>query len=373
MDGGMTRELAGPPECPCLAPEAPPQPAVRPVRSEQTPSQRVLVTGGGGFVGGNFVRTVLKERPDWNVTVFDYLGGRDEVPVLKGLEEKYPGRFRFARGRITDAALLDALFAEGGFDTVVHFAAKNPSGQDISDPLSFVEVNVLGTAILLEAARKAWDGRGGKFLHLGSYEVYGSDAVGVFTELSPLNPSTPYAATKAAADELTLAYRRTFGLHTLVTRTTNIYGPYQSPDKLIPAMIALAKDGKAMPVYGSGGNLRDWIHVDDHNRGVLMVLERGRAGEVYHLGARCERTNLEVARTVGRQVFESIGRNPGSAEDLIRLVEDREGHDRRRALDPSKAERELGFEAAIAFEAGLQSTVRWFLEMAGADAPRSAG
>jgi dTDP-glucose 4,6-dehydratase len=324
-------------------------------------------------VGGNFVRLVLKERPDWHVTVFDHLGGRDNVPVLEGLSRTYPGRYRLVRGRITDVGLLDGLFAEGAFDTVVHFAAKNPSGQQVPEPFSFVEVNVLGTAVLLEAARKAWEGRSGKFLHLGSYEVYGSDAVGLFTELSPLDPSTPYAATKAAADEITLAYHSTFGLHTLVTRTTNIYGPYQSGDKLIPAMIALARDSQEMPVYGSGRNLRDWIHVDDHNRGVLMVLERGRAGEVYHLGGRCERTNLDVVKAVGRNVYEYLGKDPGSAQDLIRLVEDREAHDARRALDPSKAERELGFEALIPFETGLRDTVRWFLDLAECGAPHPAG
>jgi len=369
----MTRDSVGPPECPCLAPEAPPQPAVRVVQSAQAPSSRILVTGGGGFVGGNFVRLVLKEREDWHVTVFDHLGGRDDVPVLRGLAAKHPGRYRLVKGRITDPGLLDSLFAEGAFDTVVHFAAKNPSGQEISDPPSFVEVNVLGTAMLLEAARKAWEGRSGKFLHLGSYEVYGSDAAGVFTELSPLNPSTPYAATKAAADELTIAYHRTFGLHTLVTRTTNIYGPYQSADKLIPAMIALARDGKGMPVYGSGSNLRDWIHVNDHNRGVLMVLERGRAGEVYHLGARSERTNLEVVKAVGREVYAVLGRDSAEAENLVRRVEDREGHDARRALDPSKAEKELGFQACIPFEEGLGHTVRWFLDVAAADTPRPVG
>jgi dTDP-glucose 4,6-dehydratase len=322
----------------------------------------VLVTGGGGFVGGNFVRMALGARPDWQITVFDHLGGRREVPVLAGLAEKHPGRFRLVRGAVTDASALDALFAQGRFDTVAHFAAKNPSGQQAADPLAFVEVNVLGTASLLEAARRAWSGSSGKFLHLGSYEVYGSGASGVFTESSPLNPSTPYAASKAAADELLLAYHRTYGLHTLITRTTNIYGPHQTKDKLIPAMVELARNGREMPVYGSGHNLRDWIHVQDHNRGVLMVLERGRPGEVYHLGARCERTIFEVARAVGRAVFEVIGRDPEAAEGLIRRVEDREAHDARRALDPAKAERELGFSAEIPFEKGLADTVRWFLE-----------
>ena len=237
----------------------------------------------------------------------------------------------------------------------------NPSGQAVSDPVGFAEVNVLGTAMLLEAARLAWCGGPGRFLHPSSYEVYGSSGGGIFTEESPLNPSTPYAASKASADQLTLAYHRTFGMGCVVTRTTNIYGPFQSPDKLVPAIVLKARDGQPLPVYGDGSNTRDWIHVDDHNRGVLLALEEGRAGEVYHLGARCERSNLALVQAIARATAKLLDRDGAAAESLVTFVGDRAGHDARRALDPGKAERELGFRPAVSFEQGLEDTVRQIL------------
>ena len=325
-----------------------------------TPFRSVLVTGGGGFVGGNFVRLALRDRPGWRITVFDSLGGRPR-PVLAGLEEGHPDRLTLVRGKVTDGGDLDRLFGGDPFDAVVHFAARNPSGQAVEDPRGFAEVNVLGTAMLLEAARRAPAGAPGRFLHLSSYEVYGSSPDGIFTERSPLNPSTPYAASKAAADQLTLAYHRTFGMGCLVTRTTNIYGPYQSEDKLLPSVVLNARDGLALKVYGDGTNTRDWIHVDDHNRGVMLALERGRPGEVYHLGARCERSNLDLVRGAARAAAAALGRDGASVERLIAFVEDRAGHDARRSLDPSKSERELGFGPAVPFERGLEETVRHIL------------
>jgi dTDP-glucose 4,6-dehydratase len=327
---------------------------------------RLLVTGGGGFVGGGFVRLLLAEKPSWALTVFDSLSGGPGARFLQSLEAEHPGRVRFVRGRVTDARDVEALFGSGGFDAVVHFAARNPSGLEVDSPLSFAEVNVLGTAVVLEAARRAWSGAGGTFLHLSSYEVYGSGAAGLFTEESPLNPSTPYAASKASADVLTLAYHSTFGLRTLVTRTTNIYGPRQSPDKLIPSVAERVRRGEPVTIYGTGGQSRDWIHVDDHNRGVLRVLEEGRPGAVYHLGARCERTNLEVIRLAARSAAECLGRDPDEAEARLAFVEDRFAHDVRRALDPSRAEGELGFRAAVPFEEGVRETVRRQIQEGGA-------
>ena len=320
----------------------------------------VLVTGGGGFVGGNFVRLALRERPSWALTVFDSLGGPPR-PVLQGLEERYPGRLRLVQGRVTDEGEVAALLGAGPFDAVVHFAARNPSGQDGGDPVGFAEVNVLGTAMLLEAARRAPGGGPARFLHLSSYEVYGSSHEGIFAEDSPLNPSTPYAASKAAADQLTLAYHRTFGAGTLVTRTTNIYGPFQSEDKLVPAMARAAAAGKPLLVFGDGSNTRDWIHVDDHNRGVMLALEKGRPGQIYHLGARCERSNLTLVRSVARFAAQALGRPEESVMALIRFAKDRAGHDARRALDPRKAEEELGFAPQVGFEQGLRDTVRGIL------------
>jgi len=320
----------------------------------------VLVTGGGGFVGGNFVRLALQLRPRWRMTIFDSMGDRPR-PVLEGLDEAFPGRLRLVQGRVTDPPALDDLFAAGPYDAVVHFAARNPSGQGANDPVGFAEVNVMGTAMLLDGSRRAWEGREGRFLHLSSYEVYGSSAGGIFTETSPLNPSTPYAASKAAADQLTLAYHRTFGTGCLVTRTTNIYGPYQSEDKLVPAIVRKTRDRQPLPVYGDGSNTRDWIHVDDHNRGVIQALERGRPGEVYHLGSRCERSNLALVKAAARATARALGKDATEAEGLVTFVGDRAGHDARRALDPTKAERELEFRPEVEFEQGLEDTVRHFL------------
>ncbi len=327
--------------------------------------KRILVTGGGGFVGGNFVRLVLAERPGWHVTVFDSLGGRAHVPVLEGLDRDHDGRFELVRGRVTNAGDLQAVFAGEPFDIVVHFAARNPSGRNAVEPMTFVDVNVVGTAMLLEAARTARAGRTGTFLHLSSYEVYGSSADGVFTEDHPLNPSTPYAASKAAADQLTLAYHRTYGMRTLVTRTTNIYGPFQSLDKLIPTIVSSVVEGRPVPVFGTGENLRDWIHVDDHNRGVLMALESGSAGQVYHLGARCEISNIELIKEVVTATAELTGADPAAALGLLTFVRDRDAHDARRALDPSRSERELGFSPLVPFREGLRDTVKWVLMNSG--------
>jgi len=326
--------------------------------------RRFLVTGGAGFVGGNFVRLLLGTREGTEVTVFDGVPEPERSAPLRDLPRLHPGRFRYVPGKITEEGALAALFRENGpFDAVVHFAARNPSGADEASPLEFTRVNTLGTAAVLEAAREAWgrEGRQGVFLHLSSYEVYGSSADGLFREDSPLNPSTPYAASKAAADALTLAYHRTFGLDALVTRTTNIYGPFQSRDKLIPSVVRRIREGRPVEVYGTGLQTRDWIHVDDHNRGVLLALERGLPGRVYHLGARCERTNLDVVRLAARAALEELGRDPGEAERLVRFVPDRRAHDPRRALDPSRAERELGFRPEVPFETGVGNTVRWIL------------
>ncbi len=332
-----------------------------------TPFRSVLVTGGGGFVGGNFVRLALRDRPDWAVTVFDSLGGRPR-PVLDGLEDLRTGRLSLVQGKVTEEGDLERLFGSRRFDAVVHFAARNPSGQGVEEPAAFAEVNVLGTAMLLEAARRSPHGAPERFLHLSSYEVYGSSGTGIFTEESPLNPSTPYAASTASADQLTLAYHRTFGMGCLVTRTTNIYGPFQSEDKLVPAIALRARAGQTLTVYGDGSHSRDWIHVEDHNRGVLLALERGRPGQVYHLGARSERSNLELVRSVARCAATVMGREASGVEGLIAFVEDRAGHDARRALDPSKAERELGFAAAVPFERGLEETVATVLRDRGTGA-----
>jgi len=326
------------------------------------PRRDFLVTGGGGFVGGNFARLVLRDRPDSRVTVFDTVSDPTRIPVLRGLPETYPGRYRYVRGAVTDGPFLEKILSGDTFDAVVHFAARNPSGQAVVEPIDTVRVNVLGTAAVLDALRRLDPNRAIRFLHLSSYEVYGSHASGLFRENTDPNPSTPYAASKCAADELTLAFHRTFGLDALVTRTTNIYGPFQSADKLIPSMVRRAMDGRSLPLFGSGDTRRDWIHVDDHNRGVLCVLDGGKAGEIYHLGARNEVRNEDLLRRVAERIAALTGRSRKELLGRITSVEDRRAHDPRRALDTSKIEGELGYLPSVPFEEGLGDTIQHFVQ-----------
>ena len=322
----------------------------------------LLVTGGAGFIGSNFVRMALSEHADRRVVVLDALTYAGNLENLEGLQELYPGRYRFLRADVTHARALASLFAEEAVEEVVHFAAESHVDRSILGPMAFVKTNVMGTATLLEAARQAWgDGRG-RYLQVSTDEVYGAlgDA-GAFTEATPLDPSSPYSASKAGADHLVLAYHRTYGMHTLITRCCNNYGPYQFPEKLIPFMIARMISGETLPVYGRGENVRDWIHVDDHNRGVFLALEKGEPGRVYNLGARCERRNIDLVRVLIREVAAQTGRDATELEGRLTFVQDRPGHDWRYAIDPSKVERELGFRPRVAFEEGLGSTVAWYL------------
>ena len=315
---------------------------------------RVLITGGMGFIGSNFLRLLLAERPEWEVWNFDaltYAGNPENLADLAPSAEA-EGRYRFVRGDIVDEEAVSRLMAEG-FTAVVNFAAESHVDRSIQSSAPFVRTNVLGTQVLLDAARRAGISR---FVQVSTDEVYGdlSAADPAFSETTPLTPSSPYSATKAAADHLVLAYHRTHGLDAVITRCSNNYGPYQFPEKLIPLMIVNALAGKRLPVYGSGQNVRDWIHVEDHCRGVLAVLDGGKAGEVYNLGGASERKNLDVVSEIVRLV--------GASDDLIEFVTDRPGHDRRYAIDFSRAERELGWRPTRSFEAGLDETVRWYLE-----------
>jgi len=325
----------------------------------------ILITGGAGFIGTNFTRMLLAERPGLRVTVLDALTYAGNIENLAGLEEEHGGRYRFVRGDITDGDAVAAVFRDSAIDAVVHFAAESHVDRSILGPMAFVETNVLGTATLLEAARKAWSSGSGRFLQVSTDEVYGAlGEEGFFREDSPINPSSPYSASKAAADHLALSYHKTFGLDVVLTRCCNNYGPYQFPEKLIPLMVLRLQEGKPLPVYGDGKNVRDWIHVEDHNRGVLAALENGAEGEVYNLGARCERRNIDLVRTLIEQYCSLIGEDPAKGEDRITFVKDRPGHDWRYAIDPTRAERELGFQPEISFQEGISDTIRWYLDHA---------
>jgi dTDP-glucose 4,6-dehydratase len=313
----------------------------------------LLLTGGSGFIGSNLVRWLLEHRPGWRVVNLDKLTYAGNPENMADLADR--PRYRFVRGDIGDGALVRRLIEEEKVEAVMHLAAESHVDRSILSPAVFIETNVGGTQVLLEAAREA---KVGRFLHCSTDEVYGSlGETGLFTEESPLQPSSPYSASKAGSDLLALAYAHTFGLPVLITNCSNNYGPYQFPEKLIPLMIANALRDQPLPVYGDGRNVRDWIHVSDHCAGLVAVLERGRAGQVYNLGGSSERRNLEVVHAV----LDLLGK----PRSLVRFVADRPGHDRRYAIDASKARRELGWEPSRRFEEGLASTVRWYVENRG--------
>jgi dTDP-glucose 4,6-dehydratase len=307
----------------------------------------LLVTGGCGFIGSNFVRHVLSADPQARVVNLDCLTYAGNPANLAGLESD--PRYQFVRADVTDRDAVRAAFRRG-LDAVIHFAAESHVDRSIQDSGPFVRTNVLGTQVLLDAAREFGVG---KFVQVSTDEVYGSlGPTGYFTEESPLDPSSPYSASKAAADLLVLSYVRTFGLPAVVTRCSNNYGPYQFPEKLIPLFITNLLEGRPVPVYGDGGNVRDWVHVRDHCAALEAVWRRGRPGQVYNVGGRCEKTNLELTHAL----LDLLGR----PRSLIEFVPDRPGHDRRYAVDCTKIERELGWRPTTPFGRGLAETVDWY-------------
>ena len=310
----------------------------------------VLLTGGCGFIGSNLVRLILAERPGWRVVNLDkltYAGNAENLADLAG-----NSRYRFVLGDICNGELIADLFRNERFDAVMHLAAESHVDRSILAPSVFIETNVRGTQVLLEAARAFGVKR---FLHVSTDEVYGLlGPTGLFTERTPLDPSSPYSASKASSDLLALSYAHTFQLPVIVTRCSNNYGPYQFPEKLIPLMIANAVRDLPLPVYGDGMNVRDWIHVEDHGRGLLAALELGEPGQVYNFGASSERHNIDIVK----QVLSLVGK----PESLIQYVKDRLGHDRRYAIDSSKAKEKLDWEPRHRFEAALAATVRWYVE-----------
>jgi dTDP-glucose 4,6-dehydratase len=311
---------------------------------------KILVTGGCGFIGSNLVRLLRAERPEWTVVNLDFLTYAGNLENLADLERD-PGH-AFVRGDIGDRELVERLLAQHRIETVLHLAAESHVDRSILGPEVFVRTNVLGTQVLLEACYRANVRR---FVMVSTDEVYGSlGPTGAFIEHSPLQPSSPYSASKAAADLLALAFHRTFGLDVIVTRCSNNYGPYQFPEKLIPLMVVNALHDEPLPVYGDGANVRDWLHVEDHCRALLTILERGRAGEVYNVGGGAEQRNLDLVKMLLAAL-----KKP---ESLIRFVKDRPGHDRRYAIDPSKVRTELGWTPRRTFQDGLEATVRWYVE-----------
>jgi len=323
---------------------------------------RVLITGGAGFIGSNYARFRLQQYPQDRIVVLDALTYAGNLESLQDAENN--PNFRFVQADICDRAAVEQVFREEGIDRVVHFAAESHVDRSILAPDAFIRTNVEGTFVLLDVARAEWHGKDDvRFLHVSTDEVYGSlgPADPPFTEQHPYRPNSPYSASKAASDHLARAYFETYRLPVLTTNCSNNYGPYQFPEKLIPLVILNALEGKPLPVYGEGKNVRDWLYVIDHCRGVDAVLQKGAPGEVYNIGGNNERTNIEIVELLCQRLDQLV---PGDRpyREQIRFVADRPGHDFRYAIDASKIERQLGWRPETTFEAGIDQTIRWYLD-----------
>lgn len=325
--------------------------------------RQILVTGGAGFIGSNFIRYFLKNEDCETLVNLDLLTYAGNLENLNSIQSD--SRYRFIKGNICDRILLDKLFMEYRFDTVVNFAAESHVDRSIIDPERFLKTNIIGTQALLDAAKHWWSLepnnkycreylKGVKFLQVSTDEVYGAlGRTGAFTETTPLSPNSPYSASKASADMITLAYYKTFRLPTNITRCSNNYGPYQFPEKLIPLMIHNCRKSIPLPIYGDGLQIRDWLHVVDHCSAILAVLKKGLIGEIYNIGGNNERANIEIVRLILKEM--------GRDESLIQYVKDRPGHDWRYAIDNTKIKVELGWRPAYTLEEGIAETIAWYL------------
>ena len=313
---------------------------------------KYLITGGAGFIGSNYCHYVVDKYPNDEFVCIDALTYAGNYNNIKSLENK--NNFKFVCGDITDRKLINKLFEQEKFDVVINFAAESHVDNSIKNPEIFLKTNIIGTSVLMDACREYGIKR---YHQVSTDEVYGDLPLDrpdlLFTETTPLHTSSPYSSSKASADLLVMAYYRTYGLPVTISRCSNNYGPYQFPEKLIPVIFSKAIKNEKVPVYGTGENVRDWIHVHDHNVGVDLIVRNGRVGEVYNLGGHSERNNLTVVKTILKQL--------GKSEDLIEFVEDRKGHDLRYAIDSSKVEKELGWVRTYNFENGIKETIDWYL------------
>lgn len=323
----------------------------------------ILVTGGAGFIGSNFVREIINIHPDYQIINFDALTYAGNLENLQGLENNR--NYTFVKGDISHRKTVEQIFQNHGIDTVINFAAESHVDRSIVEPDIFLTTNIIGTQVLLDVAKKYWKlnpddkycreySQGVKFLQVSTDEVYGAlGKTGMFTETMPLLPNSPYSASKASADLIVRAYHETFGIPVNITRCSNNYGPYQFPEKLIPLTINNCLKNKSIPVYGDGMQVRDWLHVKDHCYAIDQVLHRGKLGEIYNIGGNNEKANLEIIRLI-------IG-CLNKSEDLIKFVKDRPGHDRRYAIDNAKITKELGWKPSYTFEQGIKETIEWYL------------
>ncbi|MDC2866195.1 dTDP-glucose 4,6-dehydratase [Bacillus sp. BP-3] len=311
---------------------------------------KLLVTGGAGFIGSNFVRYMVKKYPNYQIVNLDLLTYAGNLENLKDIENE--PNYKFVKGDIADRSFINSLFEKEKFDYVLNFAAESHVDRSITNPDIFIQTNIQGTQVLLDAAKNA---QVKKYLQVSTDEVYGTlDETGYFTEETPLASNSPYSSSKAGADLLVRAYHETFGLPVNITRCSNNYGPFHFPEKLIPLMIINALNDKPLPVYGDGLNVRDWLHVEDHCQAIDLVLHKGRNGEVYNVGGNNERTNIEIVRTILKYL--------GKPESLIKYVTDRPGHDRRYAIDATKLREELRWSPKYTFDTGIEQTIKWYLD-----------
>ena len=313
---------------------------------------RILITGGAGFIGGNFVHFMLNKYPDYDIINLDLLTYAGNLETLKDIQDK--PNYKFYKGDIANRKFIFDLFEKEQFDIVVNFAAESHVDRSITNPSIFVQTNVLGTQTLLDAAKEYNVKR---YHQISTDEVYGDLPLDrkdlFFTEETPLHTSSPYSSSKASADLFVLAYHRTYGLPVTISRCSNNYGPYHFPEKLIPLIISRGLNDKSVPVYGKGENVRDWLHVEDHCSAIDLIIHKGKVGEIYNIGGHNERTNLEVVKTVLNQM--------NKPETLIDYVTDRTGHDRRYAINPEKIEKELGWKPNYSFDTGIKQTIEWYL------------
>ncbi len=314
-------------------------------------SKNILVTGAAGFIGANFAEFFVNKHPEYNVVVLDKLTYAGNMDNLKKVMDK----ITFIQGDICDYQFVKELFAKHEIDGVIHFAAESHVDNSIKNPFIFTQTNVIGTHTLLEVAKQVWgEGSSNKFVHISTDEVYGTlGEEGYFTENTPINPNSPYSASKASSDLIARAYFETFKMNVTITNCSNNYGPYQHNEKLIPHMIKLAMNNEKLPVYGNGKNIRDWLYVEDHCEAIDLVFHNGRAGERYNIGGHNEKRNIEIVKLILKHLNKS--------EDLIEFVEDRKGHDYRYAIDPTKIKNELGWLPKTKFEDGIVKTIDWYL------------
>jgi dTDP-glucose 4,6-dehydratase len=332
--------------------------------------KNILVTGGAGFIGSNFIEYLFTETDFTgriiNLDALTYAGNPENLAAIEARFGQEKGRYVFIKGDVCDRPMVEQLFKEYAIDAVVHFAAESHVDRSILGPEAFIRTNVMGTFTLLDVARRAWEGRyrDGEgdvlFHHISTDEVYGSlGETGYFTETTPYDPRSPYSASKAASDHLVMAYHHTYGLPITLSNCANNYGPYQFPEKLIPLMILNMVESKPLPVYGDGKNIRDWLYVKDHNEAVWLIMQKGKSGRSYNIGGENEWENIRLLHRLIEIVAEETGQRSDSLKGLITYVKDRPGHDRRYAIDCSRLKTELGWKQRHSFEEGLRETVRW--------------